>query len=170
MLNEETELTIIEGADTVYISIELTLPPRFLCAKAAAMAADMPSDNTTDADSPDDGDNAGNDTTDSCVIMIMVSVSTNIDDFKCLGSDDFIPRFVVGGMGPVDDGIVVPCGVRVTDENWLQTLVIPVKAKVDALFTVDYTRTLTLHWQSIIMAEVVYTGVVTSFEVINESS
>ena len=114
-------VTVSEGGDVEYIDFYATLPPRLICATSKTLASAK----------------------GTCDITVFGFLGIESGDRKCLDGTD-IPQAVIGWPHSYDDDIIVPCGVKVTDSNWLRVLRLAVKAKVDLIKDTNYTRKLTI--------------------------
>ena len=131
-------ITINEGQEGVMIEIEVSLPPRFLCAASEAA-------NTTDSE---------------CILHIMGSVSVEGPDLTCLESAAFIPQAVLGLPPTYDSEVVLPCGLKVTQLNWFFRLQIIVKATIDGVVDGDISREVTITQSIVVEETVLVTGYV----------
>ena len=107
-------VTVSEGGDVAYIDFFATLPPRFICASSKP-----------------------------CDITVFGFLGIESGDRKCLDGTN-IPQAVIGWPQSYGDDIIVPCGVKVTELNWLRVLRLAVKAKVDLFNDTNYMRKLTI--------------------------
>ena len=114
-------LTVSEGGAVEYIELSATLPPRFICATSETLASAK----------------------GTCEITVFGFLGIESGDRKCLDGTN-IPQAVIGWPQSYDDDIIVPCGVKVTESNWLRILRLAVKAKVDLINDTSYTRKLTI--------------------------
>ena len=114
-------LTVTEGGDVEYIDITTTLPPRFICASSETLAS----------------------VNGTCEITVFGILGIEPGDRKCSDGTN-IPQAVIGWPLSYIDGIIVPCGVKVTDMNWFMVLRLAVKAKVDLIKDSNYKRRLTI--------------------------
>ena len=115
-------VTVSEGGDVEYIEFFATLPPRFICASSKTLASAK----------------------GTCDITVFGFLGIESGDRKCLDGTN-IPQAVIGWPQSYDDDIIVPCGVKVTESNWLTVLRLAVKAKVDLIQDTNYTRKLTIN-------------------------
>ena len=108
----EGPLILVEGGVAVYVAVQPTLPPSYLC---DAIPGSSP-----------------------CWVHIEAHMDHRGDDFSC-ASGMKIAQAVIGWemSSDVNDSF---CGVPVSVNNWEQVLHIPVKAMSDGLFDQDVTR------------------------------
>ena len=114
-------MTVSEGGDVEYIDFFATLPPRFICATSKTLASAK----------------------GTCDITVFGFLGIESGDMKCLDGTN-IPQAVIGWPHSYGDDSIVPCGVKVTESNWLRVLRLAVKAKVDLIKDTNYTRKLTI--------------------------
>ena len=114
-------LTVTEGEDVEYIEFAATLPPRFICASSETLHS----------------------SNDTCEITVFGILGIESGDRKCSDGTS-IPQAVIGWPHSYIDDIIVPCGVKVTEMNWLSVLRLAVKAKVDLIKDSNYKRQLTI--------------------------
>ena len=114
-------MIVSEGGDVEYIEFSATLPPRFICASSETLGS----------------------TNGICEITVFGILGIESGDRKCLDGTS-IPQAVIGWPRSYVDDIIVPCGVRVTEMNWLWVLRLAVKAKVDLIKDRNYKRQLTI--------------------------
>ena len=129
-------MTLSEGGNASYIEIVLTLPPRFICASSDELAS----------------------ANGTCEINIYGLLETDSTDQSC--SDGArIPQAVIGWPRLYGDDIVVPCGVKVVETNWFWVLRLAIKAKVDLVKDVTYTRDLSVFLKISVGVTVVRTSI-----------
>ena len=114
-------VTVSEGGDVEYIELSATLPPRFICATSETLSSAK----------------------GTCEITVFGFLGIESGDKKCLDGTS-IPQAVLGWPHSYGDDIIVPCGVKVTESNWLRVLRLAVKAKMDLTKDTNYTRKLTI--------------------------
>ena len=105
-MTSETSITVIEGGETVNINLEVTMPPRFIC---------------TEAEQPGD----------ECIIKVETEFQEH-EEQTCTGEnfeDRNLLQAVVGWRGIRLQNAF--CGSPITPESWNESLVIPVRAKVN---------------------------------------
>ena len=129
-------VTVFEGGDVEYIEFFATLPPRFICTTSKTLASAK----------------------GTCEITVFGSLGIESGDGNCLDGTN-IPQAVIGWPQSYDDDIIVPCGVKVTESNWLTVLRLAVKAKVDFIKDTNYTRKLTISQKVSIGTEQIITNV-----------
>jgi len=114
-------VTVSEGGDVEYIDFFATLPLRFICATSKTLISAK----------------------GTCEITVFGFLGIESGDGNCLDGTS-IPQAVIGWPRSYGDDIIVPCGVKVTESNWLRVLRLAVKAKVDLIKDTNYTRKLTI--------------------------
>ena len=114
-------LTVTEGGDVEYIEFTTTLPPRFICSSSETLTS----------------------ANGTCEITVFGILGIESGDRKCSDGTS-IPQAVIGWPHSYGDDVIVPCGVKVTEMNWLSVLRLAVKAKVDLIKDSNYKRQLTI--------------------------
>ena len=101
-MTSETEITVVEGGDTVEIDLRVTMPPMFICTEALEPGAE-------------------------CIIKIETSFLEH-EEQACTDDDDRnLLQAVVGWRGPLLNAF---CGLMITPQSWNSSLVLPIRAKV----------------------------------------
>ena len=104
-MTSDTDITVVEGGETVEISLDLNMPPKFIC---------------TEAEEPGD----------ECILKIQTEFVKH-DEAECTGGDiedRKLQQAVIGWNGPQLQNAF--CGISITADNWNQPLALPVRAKV----------------------------------------
>ena len=128
-------LTVIEGQEGVMVQIEVSLPPRFLCAASEEA-------NTTNKD---------------CMVQVLSSVTTD-GDLTCAATGAFIPQAVIGIPAMFSPDVTLPCGFIVTESNWFFRLQMIVKAMIDGVVDGDMQRQITMTSSYVVDETVLHGG------------
>lgn len=138
-----SDITVLEGGVSEYITVTIPLPPSFMCRRDLSKLDD------------------------ECVIMIDAQFESLKKDFKCSDNKDKrLPQAVIGyEFEPITVEEAV-CGIKITDENWMPQFKIPIRAKVDMRAErKTAVRKLYVYEKHIISSQVIYQQEITTVTV-----